>query len=156
MGKSVISIRPCKTSDCRFVWRLRNEKTARQFAFNTAYIPYKRHIGWFRKKLKDNSSYIFIVLNNKRRIGEVRLDSDKKNSAEIGIHMLKKERGRGLGSAALKAASSHALRKMRLKKIVAHIKKDNIASVKAFENAEFTNTGIVRVKRQPAYRMVLK
>lgn len=156
MGKSVISIRPCRLSDCRFVWELRNEKAARQFAFNTDYIPYGKHIGWFKKKLKDSNSCIFIVLSNKKRIGEVRFDSNKKNSAEIDIHMLKRECGKGLGSTVLKLASSHALRKMGLKKLVAHIKKCNIASVKAFGNAEFTNAGIVRVKKQPAYRMVLK
>ena len=156
MGKGMISIRPCKKSDCKFLWNLRNEKTARDSAFNEDHIAYPRHIKWFKEKIEDEKSHIFIVLRSHKRIGQVRLDIRKRRNAEVDVGIVKTERGKGFGSLALKLICAHGLQNLGLEKITAYIKKENAASIKAFANADFSNTGPVRIKRNTAYRMVLR
>lgn len=152
----MISIRPCKKSDCRFLWNLRNEKSTRSSAFSEDYIGYPGHVKWFKEKIEDERSYIFIILKDRRRIGQVRLEIGENRSAEVDIGIVEAEQGKGVGSLVLKLVCLQGLQTLDLKEIIAHIKKENISSFRAFENADFSNTGLVRIKGKEAYRMVLR
>jgi RimJ/RimL family protein N-acetyltransferase len=156
MGKGALSIRPARNSDCRFIWELRNERGVRDSAFKDDYIPYRRHMGWFKEKMSNSDSYLFIMLKDQRRIGQARLDLTTKYSAEIDIGIVKRQRRKGLGSRAIKQVCSYALKNLGLKKIVAYVRQENISSFKAFEKANFCNEGARHIKNNPAYRMVLK
>jgi len=156
MGKNQISIRPCRKSDCRFLWTLRNEKSARESAFNRDYIAYSRHVKWFRVKMSNKDSHIFIVLKENKRVGQARLDKKSRDTAEVDVGILKSQRGRGFGSCAIRLASIYGLNCLGLKNIVAYVKKENAPSFKAFKKSKFSNRGILKVKREPAYKMVLR
>ena len=156
MGKSVISIRPCRQSDCEFLWNLRNEKSIRESVFNTDYVPYQKHRQWFGRKISDEKFHIFIILKGGRRIGQVRLDLVGKGSAEIDIGVLEKERSKGFGSHALKPVYLYGLKYLHLKRIIAYVKKENVPSLRAFSKAHFSKGEMVNIKRRAAYKMVLR
>jgi phosphinothricin acetyltransferase len=64
-------------------------------------------------------------------------------TAENSIYVFERARGRGLGTALLKALLAEA-RKMRLHTIVARITEGNAASVKLHKKFGFVKTGVMR------------
>jgi len=138
------------------LWSLRNEETARESAFQTGYIDYNAHKEWFANKLQSKDAHIFIVLNKRKRVGQVRLDVKKDKAAEIDIGILKDERGKGLGAHALKLLAIYGLNDLGLREIIAYVKSKNTRSLKAFEKADFINEGSIDKKGTKAYRMVLR
>lgn len=136
----MINLKPAKISDCRFWWKVRNEKTVREASFNTKPIPYPAHKKWFEEKLQDRNSNLFIILENKKRIGQLRLKRNNKQ-VEISIALKPNVRGKGIGSEAIKLGTSFGIKNMQVDKIAAYTKPENLASIKAFEKAGFKTKG---------------
>ena len=141
-----LTLRLAKEEDCRLLWQWRNEENTRKWSFNTEYIPYEEHQKWFLSKLHSVDSLILIVSDGKKDIGQVRFDVNQDSSAEVNINISAAERRKGYGAEALKLACRQAMRKLNINKIVAHIKNDNEASIKAFTGAGFRNKGLREFK----------
>jgi len=134
---SRVTLRPAGLEDCRRVWDWRNEQDTREASFNTKYIPFDEHERWFTRKLSDSDMRIFIAVDSQgSEIGYVRFDISE-GQAEISVSIDKKQRGKGYGVPVIKNGSERLLATKSVQRIIAHIKRDNPASVVAFERAGF-------------------
>ena len=151
-----VSLRPAEERDCELLWQWRNEKETRKWSFNSTLILYEEHENWFSNKLHSADTRILIILNeNESEIGQVRFDISGDKSAEIDISIDAIERNKGYGTSALKLACQYALEHLVIKKVIAHIKEGNQASIYAFAKAGFKNKGLRDFKGHKAIEMVL-
>ena len=137
--KLTLKIRNAKEEDCRYLFDLRNHPIVRKASFNSKKIDYADHKVWFTKTLNNPNRKIFIVLNeNSQKIGMVRFDKEE-DYAEISIAISPNIHGKGYGTKILiKGCEKYFEEEITVKFIIAEIKKNNIASIKAFTNAGFT------------------
>jgi len=156
-GGIFMEIRGALPQDMMFLFELRNDPAVRGVSFNTDEIDLNTHSGWFAKKLRDANCLILIIEDGGKKIGQVRFDKDNNvQSAEVNIALTKEFRSRGYGSAALKMVCKHALEHFGVIKIIAHIKKDNAASLKSFAKAGFRIAGDVDFNGQMCAEMILE
>jgi RimJ/RimL family protein N-acetyltransferase len=152
----MITIRKAKKSDLMFYLELRNEPSIRKASFNDKPIDLAEHTSWFLRKLKDQNSYLFAVQIDGQLAGQVRIDIHN-NKAEINIGILPKYRGRGYGSIAIRKSCKRVLTKVStLDTIFAHIKPDNIASIKSFARARFVEGGDVMCENNKCVEMIYR
>ncbi len=149
------SLRKAEAKDCRFIWELRNEEGVRKSSFNSAPIPYEEHEKWYSSILGSEDTQMFVVLDKDRKeIGQIRFDVGDDGDAEINISIAAIYRNRGYGSTAIRLGCKYVLEDAGIKRIVAHVKIENQASMTAFSRAGFTNEGPTEFKGQKANQMV--
>lgn len=133
-----LNIRPAEWRDCRTIWKWRNDKTTREFSFNTEFIGFKEHKRWFGNVLRDKNRKILMIEKNRDAIGIVRFDVGAKDRvAEININVAPEKRKQGLGLTATKNTCNYAFEELHVRKIIAKIKKENVPSLRMFSRAGF-------------------
>jgi len=151
---SHLTLRPAVIEDCRRLWEWRNEHATREASFNTEYIPFEEHESWFTRKLTDPHMRILIATDSHGcDIGYVRFDISG-GEAEISISIDQNERGKGYGIAVIKSGSEHLMTTVPVKRIVAHMKTENVASAVVFERAGFVLKGYKQIAGVKACEMV--
>jgi UDP-2,4-diacetamido-2,4,6-trideoxy-beta-L-altropyranose hydrolase len=154
-GLHRVNLRLATPEDCRLLWEWANDLTVRDSAFNQNPIPWDEHKNWFQQKLSDSNCLIYIVLNEQGTpIGQMRFDMDSEGSAELDISIAVKERNKGYGIAALQLACRYTAQEFSIRKVLAHIKEENKASINAFTKAGFNNKGRQTHKGYEAIKMV--
>lgn len=155
----MVKIRSVTDADCRLLWEWVNDPDVRAASFVSDPIPWEEHVNWFRGKRADPNCHIYVVLDqDDRPIGQVRFDiqSDSGGEVIISLHIAWDQRGRGYGGDALRLACEQFFKAARAQPIVAYIKPQNVASIRAFEKAGFLHQGRTWVKGHEAARMVLR
>ena len=141
--KRKITIRKAKISDSKSIWKWRNDPLTRSMFISKDYIEYKDHLKWFKSKLKNKNSFIFIGQAFGKSVGMVRIDATK-NIGEISININPKFRGISLSETLL----SDAIQTFRKKKpnctLVADIDKKNTASIKIFSSIGFVRQNSIK------------
>lgn len=138
MKRELITLRKADINDAKLLWRWRNEKIARKSAFNSEYISYDSHLKWFKNKLKDSNSFIYIALNGDSiPVGQIRFDKLYTDSIEIDISISKEHRGKRYGTKLIELGCRKIFDEIKINKILARIKRSNVASIKAFSNSGF-------------------
>jgi RimJ/RimL family protein N-acetyltransferase len=130
-------LRRARPADCRLVWRIRNEETARAASLSGDPIPFEAHERWWRRTLEDPSALVYIASpHGGSPSGYVRfaLEDDQ---ATISIALAPSARGRGFGTAAIRAGCAAVLASGTARRIVALVKPGNEASLRAFLRAGF-------------------
>ncbi|MEQ9500370.1 MAG: GNAT family N-acetyltransferase [Deltaproteobacteria bacterium] len=145
MDADRVTLRPATEDDAKRLFDWTNDPTARGVSFNADPIPWDTHVAWLEKKLADRACRLFIAEVDGAPVGQVRLDAAD-DRATISVSIAKAHRGRGLGVAAIRAATAHA------EVIDAFILADNAASVRAFERAGFTFAEDVEIEGRAAVR----
>lgn len=131
-----ISFRKAEEKDVLQVYNWSNDALVRQNSYNSDAIELEAHKNWYSQKIKDKNTMFLIALVNKEPAGVVRYEIDE-GHAVIGIMISEAYRGQKLATdflihSAKRYFSTHNV------PILAYIKKQNIASIKAFENANYT------------------
>ncbi|MCF7888035.1 MAG: GNAT family N-acetyltransferase [Candidatus Omnitrophica bacterium] len=130
-------IRLAEEKDCRDIWKWRNHPKVRKWCINNNDIKLADHKKWFKEKKQDKKTEIYIAENNNNKIGQVRFDI-LKNVAEININLNPEYFGRGLGHRVLLEATNNFFSHHGgVKKIIAKIISENLASIKAFSKAGY-------------------
>lgn len=118
-----------------FIWR--NDEETRKASFNTDEININDHKIWFKESLANPNINIFIICDKQcNKLGQIRFDKNK-DTAEIDITTNPKYRNQRIGTLALCKLSNVYINNFNVKRLVGKVKKDNIASLKAFEKAGF-------------------
>lgn len=155
MDKFPISIRKAKESDLMFYFSLRNEESVRQASFNSDKIDFKIHSNWFLNKIKDPNCYLFVAVKNDKPIGQIRIDISGK-AGETNISLFPEGRGKGYAQIIIKEASDVVFKNVpEVEFLAAHIKLDNIASIKSFKRAGFLEKGMVGYKGTKCAEFIL-
>lgn len=148
-------LRPVTAEDCRLLWEWKSDPAVRANSFNSTPIQWDEHQNWFRQKLADKFCFIYIVLGEKDTpVGQIRFDLDADRNAEINVSIDARERNKEYGSAALRLACHRLSRESNIVKVLAHIKEENKASIRAFSKAGFINKGLKNFKGHKAIEMI--
>lgn len=137
--KKNLILRKVNFEDALEIFNLSNDEVVRKNSFNPQKIEWGNHLMWLKKKLEDENSIYFAVINDLNGFyGLVRFDIDPINKvAIIGISLKKNIRGIGLSSFIINKAVNELLKIKSAKLIKAFIKDENIPSIKSFEKAKF-------------------
>ena len=89
-------IRLAKLSDSQDIWKLRNDKKTREMSENTKLVSWEAHQEWFKEKLSNSKSIIYIGETfDSHILGMVRFDIVR-TFYEISINLNPKYRGLNL------------------------------------------------------------
>ena len=122
----------CDINDL-FNWR--NHSDVRKNSFNSDLISWDEHEKWFKSKLQDTESVIYIAYYEKTKVGSIRFE-DKGDAIKVSIMLNPDFLGKGFGALVIKLGTERFIKeKNPYKPIHAEIKRDNIASLKAFQKA---------------------
>lgn len=150
-----MQIRPAETDDCEAVFNWISDPEVQAARFSNEKISWQDHQKWFCKKLGDSKSLLLIGLVDNQRFGQVRFDIEK-DRAEASIVLAKDFRGKGLGKELLCKSCHHIMQDKNIVEIVAHVRKDNEASIKLFLSAGFQKQGELSIKGVEAIEFVRK
>ena len=146
-----VSLRPATRDDESRLLAWRNEASVRAASLTTDPVTPAEHRSWLTRKLDDPKCLLFIVEKRGEPIGQVRLDILNSRTAEISVALEAASRGRGLGPQVINLAVSKAPADIRV--IRALVKRENVASLRAFASAGFVvdveREGIVRLAYAP-------
>jgi len=122
----------------RFIWKLRNEESARLVSRNASIISIEDHFIWFNKKINDTGCYLYVFQLGNNMVSMVRLDLIKEKGVyEISVIVKSDFRGKGISSQSIK----NILTIHSELPIHAEIKKNNNVSQRLFENLGFIKIG---------------
>lgn len=130
-----VSFRKANETDVMMVYNWSNNVLVRNNSYNSAPIVLSNHKKWFESKIKDYNTLFLIALVNNKPAGIVRY-SIEDEFAVVGILVSETYRGQKLAATFLKKAADLYF-KTQEKPILAYIKKENSASIKAFEAASY-------------------
>lgn len=134
---SELFLRFAEPEDSKDLLTWRNDEGTRQASFNCNEITMEKHAKWLEETLADPERNLFIICDNKcNKLGQIRFDKIK-DATEISITINPKYRNQGIGSLALCKSSNIYTNNFGVKQLIAKLKKENIASLKAFEKAGF-------------------
>jgi len=152
----MITLRKAQESDSMFYFELKNDADVRASAFDGRLIDLKTHKAWFLSKLKDLQTYLFVIEVDGMEAGQIRIDIDHEIS-EIDISLTPAYRGRGYSLPAIKQACEKVFAEvLDLTTIFAHIKTENIASIKSFKKAGFVDGGVTNYKKHKCVELSLQ
>lgn len=129
----MLALKEIQKKDCDLLYKWANEEEVRSNSFNTNKINYKDHLKWFEEILNSKTSTIYLLEDNNKKIGMIRLDKHKKNEYIINYSISKEHRKKGYATKLLKLIKDV----FPEKHLIGKVKKTNIGSIKAFLNAEY-------------------
>jgi RimJ/RimL family protein N-acetyltransferase len=121
------------------IWLWRNDKQSIFFSKNKKKITLEAHNKWFKKNLKNKKIKFYIGFivekNEKKKVGVIRFNI-KSKYALVSINLNPVMRGKSL-SYILLAAGIKKFLKFKKIKLIAEIKKNNLASISCFLKNKF-------------------
>lgn len=148
-------IRMAKRTDAGFLYNLRNEEQVRAVSWRTTFVDTEEHLDWFDRVLEDPNRVLYILEENRVSVGQVRYDVEGE-TAEVSISVPSHFCGRGYGTTGLKETVKIFFESFpKVSIIFAHIKLDNIASIRIFEKAGYKNKKIVNFEGHECVEMTL-
>lgn len=153
--KKNLTLRKVNFKDALDIFNLSNDDVVRKNSFNSEKIKWENHLIWLKKKLENENSIYFVVVDDLNKFyGQVRFDINPRNEeAIINISLGKNIRGLGLSSFIIDKSINELLKIKSLKLIKAYIKYDNIPSIKSFKRANFIflNNQIIKGNKSNVY-----
>jgi len=121
-----------------------NDTAVRKNAISSDPIGFEGHTRWFKQKLEDIDTYIYILKADRQPVGQIRFELEG-NEALIDYSIAKESRGNGFGTMLVE----FGLEKLkndcnRLLKFKAVVKAQNISSWKVFEKMGFAQTEVLK------------
>jgi spore coat polysaccharide biosynthesis protein SpsF len=132
-----VALRPADESDVDllFEWVNRPESLSNKLVTDGP-VSRDAHVTWFKARLSDPDSAIWIGQHGEEPVGQVRLQR-RADALEVDIFVVPDTRGRGIGVEMLEAARQEAARRWPGVPLRAKIKPDNWASRRLFAKAGF-------------------
>lgn len=145
-SKNKIKLKLANRSDCKDIWLWRNCAEVRKASFYNRLIKWQEHERWFNLRIACRKTAIYIAEKDAKKIGVIRFDVKRKYVA-VSVNLNPAFFGMGLGAKIIKLGTKRfCLDTKEMKPIVAEIKKDNIASRKAFSRAGYEYAGNAKGK----------
>lgn len=130
----MVHLREAVKSDMDLLYEWANDPVVRHNSFRSGHIPYDVHQKWFGRMMEDERVLQYILMDDDTPVGQIRLNMDA-DEAEVGYSVASQYRGQGFGRIMLRlVAKEVASRYPHIKRLVAKVKPDNIASNRLFES----------------------
>jgi len=131
-----VRLRPATREDVARLWQWRNDPQTRRASLDESEISLEAHARWLEQTLARPDRRLYVATSTGKDVASARLDIAA-GEAEVSVTVAPEHRGRGLGPAVLQALARDAFGALGLARLVARIKRDNTASLTAFERAGF-------------------
>ncbi len=142
---NIINLRKAEIADANDIFEWRNHPDIRKSSFNQELLSWEEHEKWFMAKLKDPDTTVYMAYYKKEKIGTIRFES-KESVIKTSVMLNPLFLGKGLGSQVIKLGVEEYIKEKKPKKsLIAEIKKENIASQKAFTKAGFKERHIAYI-----------
>ena len=138
-----VIVRRADLSDCKEVFKWRNDDITRQMARSSEVVLWEDHLRWYESSLENESRLLLICISKGKiehcKLGIVRFDFiDSARKSEISINLSPPMRGEGYAIECLKKSISYMVDERPMcKSVIAEIKKINKASKNSFEQVGF-------------------
>ena len=135
---TIFSVRPANDEDSKDVWEWRNDPLTRNMSLNSRFVEWDDHRKWFSASINLRNRILLICENDfGEKISIVRFDISQ-SEALTSINLNPNQRGKGLAKNCLiQSINYFSERNLKIKKLNAEIKEENIPSQKAFLEAGF-------------------
>ena len=127
-----ITLREAKEKDIDILFKWANDEEVRKNSLNTNKISFSEHEKWFRRKMEDVNTHIYIIEINGEKAGVIRLEK-KASATYISYSVDKAFRNMGIGKSALELIKKYNKNTI----LIGIVKKNNLPSIKAFIKAGF-------------------
>lgn len=128
-------LRPAKTDDCKLFWEWANDTEVRKNAFTKEFIPFGAHEKWFKQKLIDLDTKMYVLEGDLGPIGQIRLEGPK-SKKKISYSIGRQFRGLGFGKKIIQNFID--IIDPEVKELNAEVLKNNSASLGVFKSLGFT------------------
>jgi len=136
-----LRLRRASTDDGELLFHWRNDPSARRQYLNSSKVARSEHERWFARSLADSSCRIYVAEDGRGRpVGQVRVER-RRGGAEISLSVARQARDRGIGTTLLRRAAAAARRDLGVRRVVAYVRPDNVASAIAFLKAGYRFAG---------------
>ena len=144
-------LRRIQESDARLLWEWVNEPAARAAAFTRGPVPWEQHLAWLRTKLADPKCCMLLCEDSEgKAVGQIRMDPHVGGEMLIDVSVAAENRGSGYGSVLIDLAAEKIFAETPTRRLHAYIRKENQASIRAFEKADFRRVAEEVVKGEAA------
>ena len=156
LAQPASALRKAVPADCRTVYRWATDPHVREVSFSRGSIGWDEHRHWFLSKIADPDVFYCIVTGrDEKPVGQVRFDI-RNGEATISVTIGARNRGKGMGAAAIERSSRCFFNSTGVNTIHAFVKRGNPASYRAFLKAGFECRDEIRVGDDPAYHLVMQ
>ncbi len=132
------ALRPATENDEGLLLEWRNEPETRRQSLQQAPVSPEQHRRWFRDRLaRPSECRIYIAEIEGSPAGQARIDVTGKGRGEISVAVAAGFRGSGLGPTLIAKATERAAADLGAGSVTAVVKKENIASLRAFRAAGY-------------------
>ncbi len=147
-----ISYRVAQESDLKLYFDWANDPAVRENSYNSEPISIEAHSAWFIAKIRDPKCLMLLFFDHlENPIGQVRIQSNEDQRAVIGLSNERTHRGKGYAAMMIEKATEIFLKENPKMTVLAYIKTQNQASVKAFERAGFILTDTIAYEGHLSY-----
>ncbi len=136
----VVSLRRARDDDEERLLEWRNDAEAVRFSVTGHPVAVEDHARWFATRRHDPRVHLWIAEVDGTPVGQVRVDGDIDDVGVVSVAVAPAYRGRGIGSAVLRAMVATVIAEKPVRMLRALVHPDNVQSVRAFEKAGFTTT----------------
>jgi UDP-2,4-diacetamido-2,4,6-trideoxy-beta-L-altropyranose hydrolase len=147
-----VTLRTVQATDCRLIWEWATDPIARRHSFSPKAIPWEEHVEWFTTRLADPSTQFFLAIDaDGNPVGYVRFQLMEQSDAVISVAVAPAHRGHGYGRQLISLGAEAVCRRTEVTVVHAYIKPDNLASLRVFASAGFSEEGMIMMNGRPAY-----
>lgn len=154
--RGAVRLVPAAPADAEFFLACRADPEAVRWSRSGAPIPPAEHARWFAAACDDPAIRLRVGVLDGERVGTVRVDVTG-GVGEVGIAVAPARRGRGLGTALLRALLADVAADPQVVRLTALVHPDNHASLRAFARTGFVpdgeHDGFRVLRRDPAVPM---
>lgn len=148
-----IYYRKASKDDLKIYFKWANDSEVRKNSFNSTEISIENHTKWFLNKIVDDKTLMLVFFNSKNEpIGQARIE-DNENETIIGVSVNREHRKTGYANRIIFNASKYFMQ-TKNKSITAYIKKDNLASIKAFQDAGYKFVSNINIQGHESIKLV--
>jgi pseudaminic acid synthase len=131
-----VSLRPVTRDDGELLLRWRNDESTRIMFLQREPVEEQAHRAWLEKKLEDEGCVLLLIEHEGEPCGVLRYDRRSFDEWEVSITVDPRFRRRGIATNALRRGEV-ILRERGAARVIAQIRKDNEASIRAFKTSGF-------------------
>ena len=141
----IIKLAKADITDINDIFEWRNHPDIRKNFFNQEMLSWDEHEQWFMAKLNDPDATVYMTYHRQEKIGSIRFES-KDSVIKTSLMLNPDFLGKGFGSKVIRLGVEEFIKdKNPNESLIAEIKKDNIASIKAFQKADYRESHLVYV-----------
>lgn len=153
---ATVAIRRATPEDGPLLCTWVNDAQTRVSAFNQETIPWEAHLAWFEGRLRDANCIIYIASNRAGTpLGQARFEWDASGVARVDVSVAQNYRKAGIGSALLRQAVDRLFASKLVDSVCALVKPENQASISAFRNADFQESGLVLFREKSVVQFTM-